>query len=211
MTKHRYWTELAVVQPDVTAKQPPARLPESFLCPWLRPAERGVVAELGLGMRKEEADRGRDGESFLPAAPAPPHWAVRAATALAILFKVADKMDNTDTQYNDKKNILPNRKTIQISQSCSKYPTWNQDPLNVYCDDAYCEVWRPLSSGWQHRPGRPLCYGPLLPRRHRQLGSRLRPSLDSRLLLLHLDLPRTPARNGHQVYFIGLVQMNWTR
>jgi len=88
MTKHRYWTELAVVQPDVTAKQPPARLPESFLCPWLRPAERGVVAELGLGMRKEEADRGRDGESFLPAAPAPPHWAVRAATALAILFKV---------------------------------------------------------------------------------------------------------------------------
>merc|ERR1711974_104953 len=43
-----------------------------------------------------------------------------------------------------------------------------------------------------------LCCSPLLPGYHDELGARLWPSLDARLLLLHLDLSRPPAHNGDQ-------------
>ena len=83
------------------------------------------------------------------------HWAVKAATSIALLFKVrsGDTRDNT---------------------------------RHLSC------------SGRLHRIRHPVSVGSHLPWHHDILGSRLRAALDTRILLLHLDLSSTPAVYGDQ-------------
>ena len=62
----------------------------------------------------------------------------------------------------------------------------------------------PLLSGHLHLPGHPGCVGSLLPGHHDLLGPGLWAALDTRLLLLCLDLPCTPGLHGHQVTYSTL-------
>ena len=84
------------------------------------------------------------------------HWAVKAATSIALLFKV-------------RRSRIGARQEREL-----------------------------LSSGRLHRIRHPLSVGSQLPWHRDILGSRLRPPLDTRLLLLHLDLSCTPALYGDQ-------------
>ena len=56
-----------------------------------------------------------------------------------------------------------------------------------------------ILTGWCDSAWACLGCSPLLPGYHDELGARLWPSLDARLLLLHLDLSRPPAHYGDQV------------